>query len=173
MRLAFRGTSAAFERWISSDAPVELGRHTPELDAQGNTRISRCQLKLRLANGKVLLESCGANPTGIRRSGLWEWVLKGETRPLGLGDSVALSYLSGSHGDNRTPGIVLSCSTAVATTAPAPAEPAPVTVPVPVPTASATGPTANSRLLEDMLAEEPRRSSSHPHGRNHRPGNIL
>jgi hypothetical protein len=166
MRLAFRGGTAAFELWLSSDAPLELGRYTPELDARGNTRISRCQLKLRLSDGKVMLESCGANPTGILRFGLapWEWVDKGETRPLGLGDSVALSYLSGSHGDNRTPGIVLSCSAAVATTAPAPAEPAPVTVPVPVPTASATGPTANSRLLEDMLAEEPRRSSSHEMG---------
>ena len=92
MRLAFRGTSATFERWLSPDAPLELGRNTPELDARGNTRVSRCQLKLRLSSGKVLLESCGANPTGIRRSGLtlWEWLIKGETRPLGMGDSVAL-----------------------------------------------------------------------------------
>ena len=158
MRLAFRGTSAAFERWISSDAPVELGRHTPELDAQGNTRISRCQLKLRLANGKVLLESCGANPTGIRRSGLWEWVLKGETRPLGMGDSVALSCTG--KGDNRTPDTVLSCSAAVAiTAAPARDEPAPAAT-VLIPTASVAGPAGSSRLLEAMLAEEPRHTTS-------------
>ena len=76
MRLAFRGGTAAFELWLSSDAPLELGRNTPELDARDNSRISRCQLKLRLSDGKVMLESCGANPTGIRRSGLalWEWV---------------------------------------------------------------------------------------------------
>ena len=169
MRLAFRGTSATFERWLSPDAPLELGRNTPELDARGNTRISRCQLKLWLSDGQVMLESCGANPTGIRRSGLalWEWVDKGETRPLGLGDSVALSYLSGGHGDNRTPCTVLSCSAAVAdAAAPVPADPAPV----PVPTASAADPAASSRLLEAMLAEEPRPSSSHeaaglgPHG---------
>ena len=112
MRLSFRGDTAAFELWLSPDAPLELGRNTPELDARGNTRISRCQLKLWLSDGQVMLESCGANPTGIRRSGLalWEWVDKGEARPLGLGDSVALSYLSGGHGDNRTPCTVLSCS---------------------------------------------------------------
>ena len=162
MRLAFRGDTAAFELWLSSDAPLELGRNTPELDARDNSRISRCQLKLRLSDGKVMLESCGANPTGIRRSGLalWEWVDKGETRPLGLGDSVALSYLSGGHGDNRTPSTVLSCSAAVvATTAVlAPAHPARPC------TASAADPTANSRLLEAMLAEEPCRTSSHETG---------
>ena len=165
MRLAFRGGgTVAFELWLSSDAPLELGRNTPELDARGNSRISRCQLKLRLfSDGKVMLESCGANPTGIRRSGLalWEWVDKGETRPLRVGDSVSLSYLSGGHGDNRTPDTVLSCSFAVATTAaPAPADPAPV----PVPTTSAADPVASSRLLEAMLAEEPRRTSSHETG---------
>ena len=169
MRLSFRGDTAAFELWLSPDAPLELGRNTPELDARGNSRISRCQLKLWLSDGKVMLESCGANPTGIRRSGLalWEWVDKGETRPLGLGDSVALSYLSGGHGDNRRPCTVLSCSAAVAdAAAPVPADPASV----PVPTASAADPAASSRLLEAMLAEEPPRSSSHeaaglgPHG---------
>ena len=163
MRLAFCGTSVAFERWLSSDAPIELGRNTPELDAQGNMRVSRSQLKLRLSNGKVLLESCGANPTGIRRSGLtlWEWVLKGETRPLGMGDSVALSCTG--KGDNRTPDTVLSCSAAVATTAApasAPDEPTPAAT-VPVPAASAAGPPAGSPVLEAMLAEEPRHSSSH------------
>jgi len=160
MRLSFRGDTAAFELGLSPDAPLELGRNTPELDARGNTRISRCQLKLWLSNGQVMLESCGANPTGIRRSGLavWEWVDKGEMRPLGLGDSVALSYLSGGHGDNRTPCTVLSCSAAVAAAAaPVPADPAPV----PAPTASAADPAASSRLLEAMLAEEPRPSSSH------------
>ena len=166
MRLAFCGTSVAFERWLSSDAPIELGRNTPELDAQGNMRVSRSQLKLRLSNGKVLLESCGANPTGIRRSGLtlWEWVLKGETRPLRMGDSVALSCTG--KGDNRTPDTVLSCSAAVATTAaPAPDKLAPAAT-VPVPTARAAGPTASSRVLEAMLAEEhpSRHTSSHETG---------
>ena len=51
MRLAFRGGgTVAFELWLSSDAPLELGRNTPELDARGNSRISRCQLKTQAAN---------------------------------------------------------------------------------------------------------------------------